>query len=139
MVIKKRARGYSTKRTSNINKILVENTITLQKIMADVADDFNLLNKKITKLLYLFEDAAKELAKKASEPEPVAQVGEPREIMEKLNTLTEQNKIIAKGLTLVHEQMPSTPTLTSRPPAQIIPRPSGYEKSITNKRQNIPV
>lgn len=80
--------------------ILVENFVALQEVMVNLSTKFETLNTKITELLELFEGSAKAMAKKdfnlGGEKED--------EILEKLNGLQEQNKLIARGLTLVHEK-----------------------------------
>jgi hypothetical protein len=85
----------------SIEKILVENFVSLQKVMTNLVVKFDNLSGQISKLLELFEISAKTLAER--EPEK----NENKEVVEKLNGLMEQNKIIAKGLILLHEKMPA--------------------------------
>ena len=82
-----------------MEQVLVENFVSLQKVMTNLAIKFDSLSGQISKLLELFEISAKTLAEKdysiKTEPD--------KKVAEKLDTLLEQNKIIAKGITLLHE------------------------------------
>ena len=85
---------------TNIEKVLVENFISLQKVMTNLAMKFDKLSIQISKLLELFEISAKTLAQKDITLDKQPQN---KKIVEKLDTLVDQNKIIARGLTLLHE------------------------------------
>ena len=94
-VIEKKENGSGQK----MEQVLVENFVSLQKVMTNLAVKFDSLSGQISKLLELFEISAKTLAEKdysiKTEPD--------KKVAEKLDTLLEQNKIIAKGITLLHE------------------------------------
>lgn len=129
--------------------ILVENFTALQKVMINLAgkienstlknekliSEFSDLSAKIERLLELFEISAKSLAKEGFK---VAGEASP-ELMKKINELSEQNKIIAKGLTTLHETRPPAPTAVK----PLIPAPTphppkpvgeeGYKKSVSFK------
>jgi hypothetical protein len=91
---------------------------------------------QISKLLELFEISAKALAEKNF------QMGAGKgseKIAEKIDTLLNQNKIIARGLTLMHElNAGSRPPASPYPPGENSPPapPSGmeegYQKSIVS-------
>lgn len=83
---------------TNIDKALIENFVSLQRVLTDLAVKLDGLSNNITKLLELFEVSAKTLAEK--EPESESN----KEVIRKLDALLEQNKIIAKGLTLMSER-----------------------------------
>jgi hypothetical protein len=85
-------------------KILIQNFVSLQKVMTQFSIKFEELTTQISKLLELFEISAKSLAKKDFELNKVTQDDE--RIIKKMDTLLEQNKIIARGLTLIHEKNP---------------------------------
>jgi len=87
------------KKDEKVEKILIENFVSLQKVMVDLTSKFDGLTKKIEGLLDLFEDSAKALVKKDFHEEK----GEQKELIGKLNSIVDQNKVIAKGLTLMHE------------------------------------
>lgn len=109
--------------TSNevkVEKILVENFVSLQKVMTNLSVKFDNLTNQISKLLELFEISAKALAKKEFGLEKGDK--DNKKIIEKIDNLSEQNKIIAKGLTLLHE-----PGFEQEPPIQ---RPIQMQKPI---------
>jgi hypothetical protein len=89
-----------------IEKVLVENFVSLQKVMTNLAVKFDSLSNQISKLLELFEISAKTIAEKGISAE-----GErtDKKVVEKLDNLLEQNKVIAKGIALLHERESSEP------------------------------
>ena len=88
------------KETQLENKIL-ENLIELQKVHTNLAEKFDKLAEQITQLLSLFEKAARSFSE-----HPANQVAEKdREFLDKVDKLLEQNKTIAKALTLVEERV----------------------------------
>lgn len=139
-----------------VEKVLVENFISLQKVMTNLAVKFDNLSIQISKLLELFEISAKTLAEKDIKLDKGT---EEKKMVEKLDTLLNQNKIIARGLTLLHEspepmpppqlmrqpapQMSQQPMLPQRPPIALQPSPvkqvvgDGYQKSMPTKKQEL--
>ena len=91
----------SSSRASKIDKAIVENFVSLQKVMTNLSVKFNDLSDKISKLLDVFEISAKSLAEK--DFKDFVKVND-EEILEKLDSLLEQNKVIAKGLIMIHEK-----------------------------------
>jgi len=88
------------KETQLENKIL-ENLVELQKVHTNLAEKFDKLADQITQLLSLFEKAARSFGE-----HPANQVAEKdREFLDKVDKLLEQNKTIAKALTLVEERV----------------------------------
>lgn len=71
---------------------LVENNIALQEKTADLITSIKELTKKIDDMVKIFEEAAKHIKE-----------GTDRPLMEKLTSLIEQNKTIAKGLVLLEK------------------------------------
>lgn len=69
-----------------LSELLIENSAALQKVLTDVASNLRTLIDKLSSLLKLLEEAGKAV----EEPE--------KELAKKLDTLIEQNKIVAKGL-----------------------------------------
>ena len=118
----------TTKKTSTklpkeatVEKVLVENFTSLQKVMTNLATEFNDLSAQISKLLELFEISAKTLAEKDIKIN--ATPSEDKKVAEKLDSLIDQNKIIARGLTLLHET-PGEPMQPMNPPIpQAMPPP----------------
>jgi hypothetical protein len=112
-----------------VEQVLVENFVSLQKVMTNLAVKFDSLSNQISKLLELFEISAKTLAEKGSLAE---ENKEDKKVVEKLDNLLEQNKIIAKGIALLHEQEPQNqnqqeqryPPALQRNPMQQYPVPT---------------
>lgn len=103
--------------SSDVEKRLVQNFIALQKVMVNLSVKFDALTNKISKLLDLFEISAKSLAKKDFKMEKPGRDEE--KVMQKLDNLGEQNKIIARGLTLMHDRIGGQ----ERPAPRAMPAP----------------
>ncbi|MCX6749047.1 MAG: hypothetical protein NT076_05585 [Candidatus Pacearchaeota archaeon] len=88
-------------KTEKLNQALIENFVNLQKVMTNLAVKFDSLSDHISKLLNLFEISARSFAEKV----PATDLEKDKEFLDKLNTLLDQNKTIAKGLTLMEEKM----------------------------------
>ncbi len=93
----------STSKKENIQNILIENFVNLQKVLTNLAVKFESLSDQISKLLQLFEISAKSFVEKQS-PE-LGEKEKDKEFLEKLDKLLDQNKTIAKGLTLMEEKL----------------------------------
>jgi len=106
-MVKKEETGKREKASANvqgdvrIEKILIENFVSLQHVMTNLALKFDNLSGQISKLLELFEISAKALAERGGFAEDRA--------AEKLDSLLEQTKVIAKGVALLHEKNSSEP------------------------------
>ena len=74
---------------NKIEKVLIENFVSLQKVMTGLSEKFGELSKNINELLKLFEDSAKILVKKEFE----------------LNNKQEPTKIDNKEITISHNQI----------------------------------
>jgi len=96
-----------------LNSILVENFVSLQKAITNLTVKFDSLSGQISSLLQLFEISAKSFAEKLSTGVP--DIEKDKEFLEKLDKLLEQNKVIAKGLTLMEEKMRERLYGTQRP------------------------
>ena len=84
----------------SVEKILVENFVSLQKVLTNLSVKFDELSNNISKLLELFELSATALAKKdINFTKPMDE----EKIINKLNNILEQNKIIARGMALMSE------------------------------------
>jgi len=83
------------------NKVLIDNFITLQKVMTNLSLKFDELSDNISKLLQLFEISAKTFAEKSKESELNIQ----KELAQKVDALLDQNKIISKGIMLMEERI----------------------------------
>lgn len=118
------------KSAEKLNEILVENFVNLQKAMTNMAVKFDNMSDQISKLLQLFEISARSFAEKLAVGVP--EIEKDREFLDKLNRLLEQNKIIAKGLTMMEEKMKER--LYGIQSSQ--PRPAGpeYTQSFQSKQ-----
>jgi len=114
---------------SNINKrltkteledLLLQNFVNLQKVLTNLSIKLDSLSENITKLLQLFEISAKSFAEKQAS----GNMDMDNEFLSKLDNLLDQNKTIAKGLTLIEGRLrentynpksPSERTETRRP------------------------
>ncbi len=93
---KKREKAVS----GRIELTLAQNIVELQKIHTRLIEKFDKLAGQIASLLSLFEGAAKTFAEN-----PAMKMSEKdREFLDKINKLLEQNKTIAKGLTMMEER-----------------------------------
>ncbi len=81
-----------------IEQKLIENFVSLQKIMADLSQNFNDLTDRIDKLLEVFEVSAKSLAEKDFDFDKSS-----KDISEKVDKLIDQNKTIARSLSTLSE------------------------------------
>lgn len=119
-----------------IERVLVENFVSLQKVMVNLSVKLESLTSQISKLLNLFEISAKALAEK--NPALEKEDKNTRSIADKVDSILEQNKIIARGLTLLHEPPSLEPTVLE-PPRYEPPRPEpqGYEPNIKQNFQQI--
>src|SRR3989338_7066786 len=121
------ASSYSQKHSSqSLEHKIVENLVNLQKVHTDLAEKFDKLAKEISQLLKLFELAAQNVAKN-----PSLQTTD-KELVEKIDKLIEQNKLIAKGLTIMQEAIyPETTHETAQQPTTEY-QPSEYQEPKTS-------
>jgi hypothetical protein len=96
--IKKIVKTTIQRSDMQVDKLLVENFVSLQKVMTNLAAKFENLSDQISKLLELFEISAKTLSEKGYS------TGEDKKILSKLDSLLEHDKVIAKGIALLHER-----------------------------------
>jgi len=109
---------------SDLEKTLIANFVSLQKVMVNLSFKFDELSGNISKLLELFEISAKTLAEKevvqtssVSDEETSKEI---RKIADKLNNLLDQNKVIARGLTLMYDRIPNQQSFPVQNP---LPKP----------------
>jgi len=100
-----RPRITQTSTEIKVEKILIENFVALQKVLTNLSLKLDGVTTQISKLLNLFELSAKALAEKdfKIQKEEMEPKSDPK-LTEKIDTLLNQNKIIARGLTMVHER-----------------------------------
>ncbi len=118
-----------TQHDEGINKVMLENFVSLQKVMTNLSFKLDNLTTQISKLLEIFEISAKALAEKDFEVEK-----DNKEVLDKMNILLDQNKVLARGLSLMHERIP--PERTPQPtmqPTQF--SPPSYIKEMNSPQQ----
>jgi hypothetical protein len=97
-----------------MEKVLVENFVSLQRVLTNLAVNVDNLSNRISKLLELFEISAKSLAEKDFEFQE-----DTAELVDKLDSLIDQNKVLARGMALMHERIPRE----QFPPPAPMPQP----------------
>ncbi len=102
----------------SIEERLVENLIELQKVHANLAEKYDKLANQIANLLTLFEMSARAFAKQIDMPS----IEKDKEFLDKIDRLLDQNKTIAKGLTMMEEKMRER-LYGSGTPSQPVARP----------------
>jgi hypothetical protein len=110
----------SFKSSSGMDKMMMENLISLQRVIVNLSVKLDSLADKISKLLELFEISAKSLAERGIDYENYK--GN-KELSQKVNSLFEQNKTIAKGLTMMYERGPESSGMQEQGPSRA-PMPS---------------
>jgi len=110
-----------------VEQALVDNFISLQKVLTNLSVRFDDLSTKMEKLLELFEISAKSFSEKYSEGySEKATDGGDTEFLKKLDSLLDQNKTIAKGIMLMEERVRNRgnpqfiPQISQQPPEQNI-------------------
>lgn len=80
---------------------IIHNLVELQKVHTDLAEKFNKLSNHMEQLLGLFEVSARSFAKQSN----IQGIEKDKEFLDKIDKLLDQNKTIAKGLTLMEGKM----------------------------------
>ena len=121
----------SLAKESSVNPILIENFVSLQRVLTNLSVKLDNLSTQMGKLLDLFELSAKALAEKDFELG-----GDNKDVVEKLNKLLDQNKILAKGISLMHERIPREQYY---PPQQMLQQqmPIPQKQQMQNQQQYI--
>ena len=99
-----------THSSAKTDDLLMQNFVGLQKVIVDLSLKLNGLTEQISQLLKLFEMSAETIVKKEFKVDKESN----QELMKRLDLITEQNKLVARGFTLMHEkpaeEMPRTNT-----------------------------
>ena len=89
----------------DMNQILIDNFTNLQKVLTNLSIKFDDLSTNISKLLQLFEISAKSFTERYSEKDRKEEIKqetkEDKHLLNKLDSLLDQNKTIAKGIMLM--------------------------------------
>lgn len=99
---KKSSKRSSSKEDRRIEQAILENLVELQKVQTDMSEKFAHLAKEISHLLALFEVTARNFARNVPEND---QFTKDKEFLDKIDKLLDQNKTLAKGLTLMEERL----------------------------------
>ena len=123
-IAKAKTTKSKNQKQEEINHLLVNNFVALQKALTNLSVKFDNLSEQMSKLLNLFEISAKSFLEK--EGRGMGLTKEDREFVEKLDKLFDQNKTIAKALTLMEERArghsPSSPQSQQNQPPRNMPR-----------------
>jgi hypothetical protein len=92
---------------AEIEQALVDNFISLQKVLTHLSIRFDEQANKMDKLLELFEISAKSFSEKYSDgySETNSVNSGDTEFLKKLDSLLDQNKTIAKGIMMMEERI----------------------------------
>ena len=128
-----------------LQQALLENFVSLQRVLTNLSVKFDILSDNITRLLQLFEISAKSFIKKQEEN---GGKGEEKFMLEKLDTLLDQNKTIARGLTLMEEKVrhkmygehldQMKPSVSSAKGPQMSPNLNRFEQSKPEEEKQRP-
>ena len=107
-MVKKGVKGSSKTSVSPVKKrkmtagqreeLLIENFVGLQKAMTNLSMRFESLSGQIVKLLQVFEESAKSYLQGGSREND-------KDMLNKIDSLLNQNKTIAKGLVIMEEKL----------------------------------
>ena len=89
-----------THSSTKTDDLLIQNFVGLQKVIIDLSLKINDLTNQVSQLLKLFEISAETIVKKEFKVDNEAN----QELMKRLDLITEQNKLVARGFTLMHEK-----------------------------------
>ena len=88
-----------------IQLALVENFVGMQRVLTNLTVKFEALSDNITRLLQLFEISARNFIQKTEEAALPKPIPKDKELLKKIDSLLDQNKTIARGLTLIEEKI----------------------------------
>jgi len=87
-----------------IQLALIENFVSMQRVLTNLTARFEMMSDNISKLLQLFEISAKTFMQKHNDAGSL-NASEEGELLKKLDVMLEQNKTVAKGITLIEEKI----------------------------------
>lgn len=96
-------------------ELLIENFVGLQHAMTNLSVKFGSLSDNISKLLQVFEEAAKNFVTGGKSDD--------KDMLNKINSLLDQNKTIAKGLVLMEGKLRGRSEAYEQAPPQAQPQP----------------
>jgi len=104
---------------SETDKLLLENFVALQKVMTHLSQKFDELTRQISELLKLFEDSARVIVK--NEIEKKNEDRGDKQLLDTMVSILDQNKVIAKGLTLMYETITDSGSFSKPSFSQVQP------------------
>ena len=90
-------------RSSDEIKLIIENSVALQKAVTDLAVNLKKLSGDVSEMLELFKDATKTIS--GGKAEEAVKKSDIEELKAKVDELAEQNKVIAKGILLLESTL----------------------------------
>lgn len=131
---KKSVPSGTKKEHVKIQETLIQNLIELQKVHTNLLEKFDRISNQLSSLLNLFESAARGYAEN-----PGTKITEKdKEFLDKIDKLLEQNKILAKGITLIEDRTrqkvygPGTVAMQNSAPVEK-DETEGYSPSYINR------
>lgn len=126
-------KAVKIRKTSNVDKMLLENFVSLQKVLVNLSGRLDNLTEKISKLLDLFEISAKSFSEKGGFDYGKYKDG--KDLAQKIDSLLEQNRTFAKGIAMVYEKPNNgeqvSPLEIRQPqPPQVPSGFEGYQRSL---------
>ena len=121
--------GGKSKKLSKmeLEEALIDNFISLQRVLTNLSVKFEELSGNMNKLLQLFEISAKSFAEKYSED------GVPnsdKEFLKKLDSLLDQNKVISKGILMMEEKIRERSNPVNESQTEFRPAPGVYRRPV---------
>ncbi|MCK5449623.1 hypothetical protein KAI32_02060 [Candidatus Pacearchaeota archaeon] len=121
-VSKKRTSSEKRMTAREREDLLIENFVGLQHAMTNLSVKFESLSDNITKLLQVFEEAAKSFVS--------GDKLDDKSMLKKIDSLLEQNKTIAKGLILMEGSL--------RNRSEVVEQESSYSETSYPKPRPLP-
>ena len=84
---------------------LIENFVNMQKVLTNLTVKFDMLSNNMSQLLSLFELSARNFIHKPQGDSGNLSGDEEKKLLNKLDVLLDQNKTVAKGITLIEEKI----------------------------------
>ena len=103
-MIKKEGTTKKKMSKSELEQVLIDNFINLQKVLTNLSFKFEELSSNMSKMLQLFEISAKTFVEKYPEEGKKESVTDEK-FLDKLDSLLDQNKTISKAIMLMEEKI----------------------------------
>jgi hypothetical protein len=114
----KKTGGQKKMTKAELEEALINNFANLQKVLTHLAGKFDELSTNMSKMLQLFEISAKTF----SEKQNLGGSKEDKQLLERLDSLLDQNKTIAKGILLMEGKIKERSSVPTEAPTNLQPR-----------------